>query len=144
MADGEHDASIVAIERAMDWGFAQVLVLAGARAGDRSRPSSHAIGSVLCSAAPRWLRLAYYLLKQHSQALAPSRECAARRRFGHLCLAAALAQLGRRNEAPAEAAQVLRIDPNWTTRSGARLVPLKHPEDAEHFFDSLLKAGLPD
>jgi tetratricopeptide (TPR) repeat protein len=97
--------------------------------------------------AAGWLGLAYYLLRQHSRALAPLRECAARApniRFGHLCLAATHAQLGKLDEARAETMEVLRIDPKWTINKGARTLPFKRPEDAEHFFDGLRKAGLPD
>jgi adenylate cyclase len=97
--------------------------------------------------APGWLGLAHYLLKQYSRALAPSRECAARApniRLGHLGLAAAYAQLGKLEEARAEAAELLRIDPKWTISKGARLLPFKRPADTEHFFGGLRNAGLPD
>jgi adenylate cyclase len=151
----DHDAAIAAIERAMalnpnfmDWRFAEVLVLAGEPERAIAIGNRHMrLDPFYVPLAPGWLGLAYYLLKQHSQSLAPSRECAARApniRFGHLCLAAAYAQLGRLDEARAEAAQVLRIDPKWTIHKGARLLPFKRPEDAEHFFDGLRRAGLPE
>jgi adenylate cyclase len=152
---GEHDASIAAIERAMalnpnfmDWRFAEVLVLAGEPVRAIAALERHMrLDPFYSPLAPGWLGLAHCMLKQHSRALAPSRECAAQApntRLGHLCLAAAYAQLGKANEARAEAAEVLRIDPNWTISKGALLLPFKRSEDAEHFFDSLRKAGLPD
>ena len=60
-------------------------------------------------------------------------------------LAANLAQLGRLDEARAEAAEVLRIDPKYTIDgTQMRLAHYKRPEDAEHLFDGLRKAGLPE
>jgi adenylate cyclase len=152
---GEHDAAIAAFERAMalnpnfmDWRFAEVLVLAG--------EPERAIAAVqrymrfdpfYAPLAPGWLGRAHYMLKQYSAALAPSRECAAQMpnvRLGNLGLAAAYAQLGRLDEARAEAAEVLRIDPKFTISRSARLLPFKRPEDAEHYFHGLRKAGLPE
>ena len=41
--------------------------------------------------------------------------------------------------------EVLRIEPEYTIEgTQARLTPFKRPEDAEHFFDGLRKAGLPE
>jgi hypothetical protein len=63
----------------------------------------------------------------------------------HILLAATHAQLGNIEQARAEAAEVLRIDPKWTIDGMQALVtPFKRPEDAEHFFDGLRKAGLPE
>jgi hypothetical protein len=40
---------------------------------------------------------------------------------------------------------VLRIDPKWTIEgAGARLSSFKRTEDAEHYFDGMCKAGLPE
>jgi adenylate cyclase len=65
--------------------------------------------------------------------------------LGHVWLAANLAQLGQLDEAHAEAAEVLRIDPKYTIDgTQRRLARFKRPEDAEHFFDGLRKAGLPE
>jgi len=91
---------------------------------------------------------ARYLLKEYSQALPPMRECTSRApnfRLGHVWLAATLAQLGQLDEARAEAAEVLRIDPKYTIDGTQRRSSLfKRPEDAEHLFDGLRKAGLPE
>jgi len=66
-------------------------------------------------------------------------------RSSHTWLAAIYAQLGKLEEARAEAAEVLRIEPKWTIEgTQARLSTFKRPEDAEHFFDGLRKAGLPE
>jgi adenylate cyclase len=94
------------------------------------------------------LGLARYFLKEYSQALPPMRECTARApnfRLGHVWLAATLAQLGQLDEARAEAAEVLRIDPKYTIDGTQRRSALfKRPEDVEHLFDGLRKAGLPE
>jgi adenylate cyclase len=66
-------------------------------------------------------------------------------RGGHAWLAAIYAQLGKLEEARAEAAEVLRIEPKWTIEgTQARLYGFKRPEDAEHFLDGLRRAGLPE
>ena len=91
---------------------------------------------------------AYYLLKQYSQALPWLRECTSRSpnlRASHCWLAATYAQLGNIEKARAEAAEALRIDPRWTIEgAGMRLNTFKRAEDAEHYFDGLRKAGLPE
>jgi adenylate cyclase len=78
----------------------------------------------------------------------PLREWASRApgvREGHAWLAATLAQLGRLDEAHAEAAEVLRIDPKFSIDATQRRLSLyKRPEDAEHIFDGLRKADLPE
>ena len=97
--------------------------------------------------APLSLGLAHHMLRQYSQALPLMRECASRApnfRAGHVWLAATYAQLGNIEQAGAEAAEILRIEPTWTIGTQARLTPFKRPEDAEHFFDGLRKAGLPE
>ena len=94
------------------------------------------------------LGLTRYMLKEYLHALSPLRECTSRApdmRQGHIWLAANLAQLGHLDEARAEAAEVLRIDPKYTIDGTQRRLALfKRPEDAEHLFDGLRKAGLPE
>jgi adenylate cyclase len=152
---GEHDAAIAAFERAMalnpnfmDWRFAEVLVLAGEPERAIAAVERHMrMDPFYAPLAPGWLGLAHYMLKQYSPALSPSRECAAQApnvRLGHLGLAAAYAQLGKLEEAGAEAAELLRIYPKFTISKTARTLPFKRTEDAEHFFDGLRKAGLPE
>ena len=75
------------------------------------------------------------------------RECALRspnQQWPHLALASAYAQLGQLEEARAEAAEVLRINPGFTIESYKRLVVYKDPKDTEHRLDGLRKAGLPE
>jgi adenylate cyclase len=78
--------------------------------------------------------------------------CAARRpsrlpisQLPHLMLASAYAQSAQFEEARAEAAEVLRINPGFTIESWKPiLLPHKDPEDIEHRIDWLRKAGLPE
>jgi adenylate cyclase len=64
----------------------------------------------------------------------------------HLTLAAAYAQLGQFEEARAEAAEVIRINPGFTIEGYKRFILMvyKDPKDAEHRLDGLRKAGLPE
>ena len=102
----------------------------------------------MCRRCPAQLGFARYMLKEYSEALPPLRECTSRApnvSQGHIWLAANLAQLGQLDEARAEAAEVLRIDPKYTIDGTQRRLALfKRPEDAEHLFDGLRKAGLPE
>jgi adenylate cyclase len=152
----EHEAAVAQCERAvalnpnfMDWRFGDVLMFAGdpvraIEAGQRQMRLDPFYSPVELGS----LGLAHYLLRQYAQALALLRECASRApnfRAAHVFLAATHAQLGNIEQARAEAAEVLRIEPNYTIEgTQARLTPFKRPEDAEHFFDDLRKAGLPE
>ena len=95
-----------------------------------------------------WFGLAQYMLKRYAEAVAPLRECVSRAplfRGGHERLAATYAQLGRLEEARAEASELLRINPNYTIDGTARqLFAFKHERDEEHFVEGLRKAGLPE
>jgi adenylate cyclase len=62
----------------------------------------------------------------------------------HRHLAAAYAQLGRMEEANAEAARTLRIDPSWSIQRVAQRLPLKDAAALERLVDGLRKAGLPE
>jgi adenylate cyclase len=90
---------------------------------------------------------AYYMLKRYQEAaqmvqVYPSR--APNVRILPLWLAAAYAQLRQLAEAKAEAAEVLRIEPGFTIERWKCTAPYKNPKDAEHLFDGLRKAGLPE
>jgi adenylate cyclase len=91
--------------------------------------------------------MAHYMLRRYGDAVRLSRECTLRLpdfQVPHLWLAAAYAQLGQLEEARAAAAQVLRINPNFTIEKWKRIDILKKPEDVEHRMDGLRKSGLPE
>jgi adenylate cyclase len=152
----EHEAAVAAFEKAValnpnysDWRFAEVLIYAGHPARAIEAVERHVrLDPFYAPLAAGWLGLAHYMLKQYAQALPALRECASRAPnlpVGHACLAATYAQLGDIGQAHAAAAEVLRIMPKWTIESvAAPLSPFKRAQDAEHFFDGLRKAGLPE
>ena len=152
----EHEAAVAEFERAMalnpnftDWRFGDALIFAGdpARAVEATERTMR-LDPFYSPPAPGSLGLAHYMLRQYSQALPLLRECASRApnfRAVHVFLAATYAQLGNVEQARAEVAEVLRIEPKYTIGgTQARLTLFKRPEDAEHFFDGLRKAGLPE
>ena len=153
---GQHEQSVAEFEKAMalnpnftDWRFGIALNRAGQSARAAQVIETHMRYDPFYSpSALGVLGLARYMLKEYSRALPPLRDCVSRApgvREAHAWLAATLAQLGRHDEAHAEAAEVLRIDPKFMIDgTQRRLSLLKRPEDAEHMFDGLRKAGLPE
>jgi tetratricopeptide (TPR) repeat protein len=153
----QHDASIAEFERAValnpnysDWRFGLALVYAG----NPRRAISEVVeaymrldpfyGPLAAAAAG----FAHYMLKEYPEALRMLHDYVSRAPnflSGHARLAATYAQLGQFGEARAEAAEVLRLHPAWTIEaSGKPLSPFKFPQEAEHYFDGLRKAGLPE
>ena len=63
--------------------------------------------------------------------------------LAHLHLAGTYSSLGREEEARAEAAEVLRIDPKFSLDYFAKTLPYKNQADTERLIDALRKAGLP-
>jgi adenylate cyclase len=59
-------------------------------------------------------------------------------------LASAYAQSGQFEEARAQAAEVLRINPGFTIESSKRILVYKDPKDLEHYIGGMRKAGLPE
>ena len=62
--------------------------------------------------------------------------------LAHLHLAGSYSSLGREEEARAEAAEVLRIDPKFSLDYFAKTLPYKNQADTERLIDALRKAGL--
>ena len=60
----------------------------------------------------------------------------------HLLLAAVYSELGRDGEAQAEAAEVLRINPNWSLEIWRQRVPYKESAMLDRVLAALRKAGL--
>jgi adenylate cyclase len=152
-----HDAAIAEFKRAfalnpnfVDPRFAAALMFAGEPARaievleanahlDPLQPNMFAFTGVM-----GW---ANYMLKRHGEAVHWLSECVSRLsslQWPHLVLAAAYAQSGELEEARAQAAQVLRINPGFAIEGYKRLLPYKDPKDLEHHIDGLRKAGLPE
>jgi adenylate cyclase len=90
---------------------------------------------------------ANYMLKRYGDAVRLLRECTSRLpnvQWFRVWLASAYAQLGQLEEARAEAAEVLRINPGFTIETWKRLAVYKDPKDVEHRLDGVRKAGLPE
>jgi adenylate cyclase len=88
---------------------------------------------------------AHYTLGSYKDAIPPLRECASyipNVRVVHLWLAAAYAQLELLAEARSEAAEVLRIEPDFNIGKWKCSAVYRTPDHAEHLFDGLRKAGL--
>jgi len=62
--------------------------------------------------------------------------------FTHLRLAAVYSLLGREDDAHAEAAEVLRINPHFSLEYLSKTIPFKNQSDTEHLINALRKAGL--
>jgi adenylate cyclase len=62
--------------------------------------------------------------------------------FTRLRLAAVYSLLGREEEAHAEAAEVLRINPKFSLEHFSKTIPFKNQSDTDHLINALRKAGL--
>ena len=62
----------------------------------------------------------------------------------HVRLAGCYAALGREEEAHAEAAEVLRLNPKFSVKKYAKRSAIRDKAEKERFIDALRKAGLPE
>jgi adenylate cyclase len=152
----QHDAAIAEFERAfalnpnlIDYRYARALTYAGQPRRaievlettirlDPFQPLNH---------SSAFMGQANYMLKRYEDAARLFRECVSRQPNSqppHLWLAATYAQLGQLDEARKEAAEVLRINPDFTIERYKRILVHKNPKDVEHRLDGLRKAGLPE
>jgi adenylate cyclase len=156
MARHELDASIAAFERAnalnpnfVNWQFGYALVCAGdpRRAIDVINAYMR-LDPLYAPFASGILGFAHYMLKEYAQALSLQRDCVSRSpkmRRGHVMLAAIYAQMGKLEEARAAVAEVMRLWHNYTISGTSRpMITFKNPDDDQHYFDGLRKAGLPE
>ena len=151
----QHEAAIVEYERATslnpnftDTGFGLCLMFAGEpkRAIDLLQANLR-LDPFQNASRLGYLGHAHYMLKRYTEAIPPLRENAWRMpnfRIIRLWLAAAYAQAGQLAEARAAADDVRRIEPGFTIDRWKTTAAYKDPEDAEHLFDGLRKAGLPE
>jgi TolB-like protein/class 3 adenylate cyclase/tetratricopeptide (TPR) repeat protein len=150
----QHDASIAAFEKSVslnpnyvDWRFGVALI----RAGDAKRAIEvvHAymrLDPFYVPFASFVLGYAHLMLKQYPQALSLLRDYVAQAPSarGRVLLAATLAGMGHLEEARAEVAEAVRLKPKYSISSFREFVSFKYPQDDNHFFDGLRKAGLPE
>jgi TolB-like protein len=148
----QHEAAIAEFERATvlnpnlsDFLFGWTLVVAGEPARAIQTLEAHMrLDPFYVPFAPWWLGAAYYVLGRYADAVSPLQAAVTRApnlALGHHWLAATYAQLGRLDEARAEAVEGLRIQP-WFTISGMPFTrACKRPEDAKRLKDGLQRAG---
>jgi adenylate cyclase len=152
---GRHDESIAAFERAaalnpnfVTGRFGLALVYAGEPARAIKVLAAYRRLEPFYPGSPAgFLGLAYHMLNKYQDATAPLLECTSRApkfRSGHCWLAANYVRLGELGAARREIAEALRLSPKFTIEQQRRLMKFKRSEDAEHFFSSLRRAGLPE
>ncbi|CCE95986.1 putative transcriptional regulator domain protein [Sinorhizobium fredii HH103] len=97
---------------------------------------------------PSWYYLAlgqaHYAAGEYEAAVETLRRDETYRTSSRRFLAASLAQLGRLDEARAEAELFLVGNPHFTTRHWAATEPFSDAATLEHFVDGFRKAGLPE
>jgi adenylate cyclase len=98
---------------------------------------------------PNWyflsLGYAYCVTGQYEKAIATVKKALQRNpddMMAHIALATSYIMGGREEEARAEAAEVLRIDPKFSLEYYANTLPYKNQADTELMIDALRKAGL--
>jgi adenylate cyclase len=91
------------------------------------------------------LGAAHFLTRQYNKAIAACKKAihlSPDSLFAHISLAATYSSSGREEEARAEAAEVLRINPKFSTEHLARTWPFKNKSDIERYVEPLRKAGM--
>ena len=89
------------------------------------------------------LAIATYAAHHYEEALEANRRIVGRKQYWYSArMAACYAQLGRLDEAQAQALEALRLKPDF--RLSAVKLFYKNPADADHVLDGMRKAGLPE
>ncbi|MFQ5955507.1 MAG: adenylate/guanylate cyclase domain-containing protein [Kiloniellales bacterium] len=92
-----------------------------------------------------YLGHAQFLAQRYDEAIAALRKVVARDKTfwpAHVYLAASLSRLNRIEEARAEAAEALKLNPALDTGRVPEQIPYQNPADLAHLLDALGKAGL--
>ncbi len=151
----QHRAAVAAVERATtlnpnltSFRFSYILVLAGEAARAVELLKSHMrLDPFYQPNAPVALGYAYYMLKRYDEALPLLLEAASRAPNMAHCryvLAMTYAQLERHEEARAEVAHALRLEPWYRISNSLTANYFIDGEDRDHLIDGLRKAGFPD
>ena len=90
-----------------------------------------------------WLGFAQYAARHYEEAVVTIRQMP-RPAEARRILAASLAQLGRTEEALAEAQEFLKGNPSFSASYWASTLPFKDEVDRQHFIEGYVKAGLPE
>jgi len=93
------------------------------------------------------LAWSYYLLGKYDEAIAEGKRAISvnpKDFLAHLGLICAYLSIGREEEARAHAAEILRIDPNFSVDKAERTTPLKNKDKLKRIMEQYRMAGLPD
>ncbi|MBT8436632.1 MAG: tetratricopeptide repeat protein [Gammaproteobacteria bacterium] len=96
---------------------------------------------------PFHLGQAHFLLRQYEDAVDAFQaaiDINPTSQRSHVWLAATYGQSGQFDDAEFEAEEILILDPDFSVQRTRENVPLKVPNDIEHFIEGLRKAGLPE
>ena len=92
-----------------------------------------------------WLGLGHWVMGQYEEAIAAYKKMLHLRPtslVAHIVLTTSYSLLGRDEEARAEAAEVLRLNPKFSVDKYAKRLPFKNQALTERYVDGLRKAGL--
>jgi adenylate cyclase len=150
----DYDASLAAWGKVFelnpnftDFRYGQALIFAGQFGAGLAAIERHMrLDPFSPPAAYIFLGLAYLAQKRFAEAILPFQEVIARApqlARGRMLLATTLALMGRMDEAHAQIAELLRIEPDCTVSKIARPRFFRSPADVAHILQGLQLAGLP-
>ena len=87
---------------------------------------------------------AHFVARRYAAAVEAFNRVSRRDHTHHAFLAAALAEMDDTAGAAAQAQEVLRLLPGFSTRTYLATLPYKNESDRQHHREALLKAGLPE
>lgn len=152
--DKQHEQAIAEVKRALaqspNW-FSSYIMLASVLNFAGRPEETIANAEVALSLSPRSLYYlvplgqAYYLTRRYDEAIATYQKILAvipRNPYAHRGLAAVYSELGREAKARAEAAEALRMNPQFSLEDFQQRLPYKDPAELERHLAALRKAGL--
>jgi adenylate cyclase len=151
----QHDKAIVQYERATDLNpnAPTPLVHLGMALNFAGRPDDAIVSikkAIRLNPIPPSFYLhnlanAYRMVGQYEDAIAAAKKALDRtpdNLWANVFLAATYSQAGRLDEARAQAVEVLRVQPKFSTESFGKKMPFKYKADADRFINALRKSGL--
>ena len=87
--------------------------------------------------------MGHWVMGQYEEAIETYKKALHRKHMSaHIALTASYSLLGRDEEARAQAAEVLRIYPQFSVERYSKTMPFKNQADTERYSSALRKAGL--